>query len=168
MNRVYLYITMAASFLFVSLQPYAAHAQEESLINTIPKSYIIVAIVVGNIILFSLVRIINTKAKKMIVEKQETLKSYNTLMSAKKYDDAIALCKECFVKDSTGTYKGIWVTHDSDVLDKLIHAMNEAGRQVPPQLEDLAKEFKAQAAQETPVIEFGDKHDAVKQVIAQA
>ena len=99
MNRVYLYITMAFSFLLVTLQPAAAHARNgKGILRFIFEDHPTAGVIVIGIIIFLVVitYFIMFMSSKKVQEKQEALKRYNVLLRTKRYDEVIALCKDCF------------------------------------------------------------------------
>lgn len=163
-------VSMALTSALVLFIASPAYARKGGLIRWIFEDHPIFGYVLLGIVLLVVAAVVVSMIKggQKIKEAEEKLLKFAGLMRMKKFDQAKALCKECFVEDWTGVYRGDHVRHNSKVLERLIESIKTSGQPVPPALEELAKAFKAQVAKgKEAKVDVMDAHDQVLALIQQ-
>ena len=104
-----------------------------------------------------------------IRRKTKALQKCNTFLAAKNYDEAINLCKSCYIESWRGMYTGQLVVYNAAVLAKLIQSLKMGGREISPELEALANSFRDHAANgRQALLDLKDQHEDVKKRIERA
>lgn len=161
---------VSTAVLIIANPAYAARGEGGIFraIRILYRDHPTLAYILGGVAMLAVGFVIYSKMKsgKKIQEKEEKLRQYGTLMKDGKHAEAKALCKECWLDEWTGVYRGDSVRHNSKVLERLMQAIKASGQGVPPQLEQLAAAFKAQLAEgDKAKVDLLDNHDEVKAMI---